>query len=131
MPQTNTGSLAPVSEMTTTVAPVLGGGELLSMGLSIVVVIGAILLLGWFYSKSRFLKSTGSDLINVIATRALGPKERLLVVEVAEQQLLIGMTATAVQTLHVFDKPLAIPAVSKEQPGFAARLRASMQELRK
>jgi flagellar protein FliO/FliZ len=124
-------NIAAVDEVVSTVTPVLGGGELLNMGLSIVVVIGAILLLGWFYSKSRFLKSSGAEIINVIATRALGPKERLLIIEVAEQQLLIGMTATAVQTLHVFEKPLAIPAAENEQPGFAARLRSTMQELRK
>ena len=34
-----------------------------------------------------------NDVINVVATRALGPKERLMVVEVADQQLLVGMTA--------------------------------------
>jgi len=120
-----------VEPVITTAVPVFGGGDLLGMGLSIIVVIGAILLLGWFYSRSRFLKSTGSEMISVVATRALGPKERLMVIEVADQQLLVGMTATGVQTLHVFDKPIALPEASPEHPGFAARLRSSIKELRK
>jgi len=109
----------------------LGGGELLNMGVSVVIVIGAILLLGWFYSKSRILNSSGSDIINIVASRALGPKERLMVVEVADQQLLIGMTTTGVSTLHVFDKPIVLPETTPATPNFATRLRTSLLEIRR
>jgi flagellar protein FliO/FliZ len=113
------------------VAPVVGGGELLGMGISMAIVVAAILILGWFYSRSRLAGSGHSDLINVVATRALGPKERLMVVEVADQQLLIGMTSTAVQTLHVFDTPLTIPETSAENSSFSARLMSAVKEIRK
>ncbi|HNP63440.1 MAG TPA: flagellar biosynthetic protein FliO [Woeseiaceae bacterium] len=115
----------------TSVAPVVGGGELLGMGISMVIVVAAILLLGWFYSRSRLAGSGHSELINVVATRALGPKERLMVVEVADRQLLIGMTSTSVQTLHVFDSPVAIPEAARSGEGFSARLRSAVKELRK
>lgn len=115
----------------TSVAPVVGGGELLGMGISMAIVVAAILILGWFYSRSRLAGSGHSDLINVVATRALGPKERLMVVEVADQQLLIGMTSTAVQTLHVFDTPLTIPESSTDTSSFSARLLSAVKEIRK
>lgn len=113
------------------VSPVMGSGDLLGMGVSMLVVVAAIVVLGWFLSRSRFAGSGASDVINVVASRALGPKERLLVVEVAEQQLLIGMTSTAVQTLHVFDTPISIAATKTASSGFAARLRSQLQEMRK
>jgi flagellar protein FliO/FliZ len=115
----------------TAVSPVVGGSELLGMGLSMVIVVAAILVLGWFYSRSRFAGSGASDVINVVATRALGPKERLLVVEVAGQQLLIGMTSTAVRTLHVLDTPVSIAAATPASSGFADRLRSQLQEMGK
>lgn len=115
----------------TAVAPVVGGGELLGMGISMAIVVAAILILGWFYSRSRLAGSGHSELINVVATRALGPKERLMVVEVADQQLLIGMTSTAVQTLHVFDAPLSIPESTAENSSFSARLLSAVKEIRK
>lgn len=112
-------------------APGLGGGEVLNMGISMLIIVAIIVALGWLYSRSRFVGGGSTDAINVVATRALGPKERLLIVEVADQQLLLGMTATAVQTLHVFDKSVAI-AVPKDTPvGFANRLRAAVQEIGK
>ena len=76
----------------------------------------------------RFVGGGGSDAINVVANRALGPKERLLVIEVADQQLLVGMTATAVQTLHVFDKPIVVAEKTGNPVGFANRLRTALQE---
>lgn len=112
----------------TMVAPVVGGSELLGMGLSMAIVVAVILLLGWFYSRSRLAGSGPSDAIKVVATRALGPKERLLIVEVADQQLLIGMTTTAVQTLHVFDAPIIKAEENPLGSGFAARLRKQFQE---
>jgi flagellar protein FliO/FliZ len=113
------------------VSPVVGGGELLGMGISMAIVVAAILLLGWIYSRSRLAGNGPSDLINVVATRALGPKERLMVVEVADQQLLIGMTSTSVQTLHVFDSPISIPETAAVGGNFSARLRSAVKELRK
>ena len=119
------------SEVATTVGPVVGGGELLSMGLSMFVVVAVIVALGWMYSRSRFVSGGASELINIVATRALGPKERLMVVDVADQQLLIGMTSTTVQTLHVFDEPVKTEAVQQQHDSFAARLRAAFTEMQK
>ena len=111
--------------------PGLGGGDVLNLGVSMLIVVAAIVVLGWLYSRSRFVGGGSSDVINIVATQALGPKERLLIVEVAEQQLLVGMTATGVQTLHVFDKPVAVPTTARTSTGFASRLRSAVQEIGK
>ncbi len=113
------------------VTPGLGGGDVLNLGVSMLVVVAAIVVLGWLYSRSRFVGGGRSDVINVVATQALGPKERLLIVEVAEQQLLVGMTATGVQTLHVLDKPVTVPDTGRAPTGFASRLRSAVQEIGK
>jgi flagellar protein FliO/FliZ len=111
--------------------PGVGGGDILSLGVSMFIVVAVIMVLGWLYSRSRFIGGGGSDVISVVATRALGPKERLLVIEVADQQLLVGMTATAVQTLHVFDKPVCVAEKAGDPIGFGSRLRTALQEIGK
>ncbi|MCP5093002.1 MAG: flagellar biosynthetic protein FliO [Gammaproteobacteria bacterium] len=111
--------------------PGVGGGDILGMGVSMFIVIAVIVVLGWLYSRSRFNGGGSSDVINVVATRALGPKERLLVVEVADQQLLVGMTASGVQTLHVFEKPVCIATKAAQPAGFANRLRSAFEEIGK
>ena len=110
--------------------PIVGGGDIVSLLISMLIVVAVIVVLGWLYSRSRFVGG-GGDVIQVVASRALGTKERLLVIEVADQQLLVGMTATNVQTLHVFDKPVVIDRAPVDSSGFASRLRNAFQEMGK
>ncbi len=98
-----------------------GGTELLSLAASLIVVVGVIVGFGWLYSRARNLGGGNADVINVVASRPLGTKERLL---------LVGMTASQVQTLHVFDTPVATSAASVP-PGFASRLKSAIKEMRK
>lgn len=116
---------------TLTETPGLAGGDILSMGVSMFIVVGVIIVLGWLYSRSRYMGRGTSNVINVVATRVLGPKERLLVVEVAEQQLLVGMTAAGVQTLHVLEKPVCSAEAVADGTGFASRLRSAFREIGK
>ena len=107
-----------------------GGTELMSLAASLIVVVGVIVGFGWLYSRARAFGGGNSDVINVVASRPLGARERLLLVEIAGQQLLVGMTASQVQTLHVFDTPVTTPAASVP-PGFASRLKSALKEMRK
>jgi flagellar protein FliO/FliZ len=111
--------------------PIVGGGDVVSLFVSMLLIIAVIVVLGWLYSRSRFIGGGSGDAIQIVASRALGAKERLLVVEVADQQLLVGMTASGVQTLHVFDKPIQIKNPTAEAGGFAGRLRNAFQEFGK
>lgn len=104
--------------------PAIEAPEILTMGLSMLIVVGAVVLLGWLYSRMRFTGGGPGNVINVVASRGLGPKERLLLVEVGDKQLLVGMTASNVQTLHTFDRPVVADQAIKESSGFADRLRS-------
>jgi len=122
-----------VTDVTPTLpgAPGIGGGDVVGVGVSMFIVVAVIIALGWLYSRSRIVGGGASGVINVVATRALGPKERLMVVEVADQQLLVGMTASGVQTLHVFERPVCVAEQVSRPGGFAGRLRTALQEIGK
>jgi flagellar protein FliO/FliZ len=130
---TSAGALAAAKTATPALpgTPIVGGGDVASLLISMLIVIAVILVLGWLYSRSRFIGGGSAEAIQIVASRALGTKERLLIVEVADQQLLIGMTASGVQTLHVFEKPVEINSPAVENSGFAGRLRSAFQEIGK
>lgn len=114
---------------------VTGGSELLSLAASLLVVVGTIVVLGWLYSRSKLFGGAANDAINIVASRALGSKERLMVVEVGGKQLLVGMTATQVRTLHVFDAPVvdagSAVVAGGLAGGFAGRLKAALREMKR
>ncbi len=110
-------------------APVIDASEIATLAISLVVVIAAILVVGWMYSRVRIGGGSGSGAIDVVASRALGPKERLMVVQVADQQLLVGMTSSQLQTLYVFDAPVVDGQRAVPNTGFAGRLKSALAEV--
>jgi len=105
----------------------VGSSDVVSLILSLLVVVAAILAVGWIYSRVQGGRTAAGDAINIIASRPIGPKERILVIEVAGKQLLVGMTASQVQTLHVFDAPAIEPVSAETGAGFADRLRSAIR----
>ena len=102
-----------------------GPADVLTVGTGLILVIGAILLTGWLYSRTQKMRGVSSGLIRIVASQALGTRERVLLLQVADKQLLVGMTSSQVQTLHVFDEPIAVDEIPVS--GFAERLRATIK----
>jgi flagellar protein FliO/FliZ len=129
LPVALTGALlmpGPLLAAVDKVAPSLpiGSSELFSVGGGLIVVVLAIIVLGVIYARTQGLRTGSGGVINIIATQAIGPKERIAIVEVANKQLLIGMTTTSVQTLHVFDEPVAV--APEQRSSFSDRLKTLM-----
>ena len=96
-------------------------------GLAIIVVL--IYGLSWFvkrFAQGGFMQNPG---MKVISSMPLGTRERLMLVEVGGKQLLLGVTAAQINTLHVFDEPLVL--AEKNQPSaseFSQKLMAIIQK---
>lgn len=74
--------------------------------LSCFLVIGFILLLAWFMKKSRLIQPMAQGQLRVLSSLPLGTRERLLVVKVGEQQLLLGVTPGNIRFLCQLEQPL-------------------------
>ncbi|MFM5360692.1 flagellar biosynthetic protein FliO [Aeromonas veronii] len=74
--------------------------------LSSLMVIGLILVLGFLLKKSKLATTMGGGQMRVIASLPVGYKEKLLVVKVGEQQLLVGVTPQQVNFLYRLEEPL-------------------------
>jgi len=112
--------------------PTPGGGEIVGFIGSLLVVIGSILAFGWIYARFRPGMNQSSELIRLVAMRPIGPKERLLVVEIAGEQLLVGVSANGMRTLHTLtervEKDPGEPAADSR---FAARLKSLLGDTSK
>ncbi len=96
---------------------------------------GLVLILVLIYGLSWFVKrfSQGGFMQNpsmkIVSSMPLGTRERLMLVDVGGKQLLLGVTATQINTLHVFDEPVV--ATEKSQPvasDFSQKLMAILQQ---
>ena len=111
--------------------PSIDAADILSLVASMVVVVGLVVALGWMYSRFRLSGSGAGDAIKVIASRSMGAKERIVLIDVADQQLLLGVTAMQIQTLHTFGEPAIKVQANVDSAGFANRLRSAMSRAEK
>ncbi len=74
-------------------------------------VIGMIFVAAWLVRRlSGGQIGQGNAVIKILATQALGTKERICLIDVGGQQVLVGITAQAMQTLMVLDEPIDLKA---------------------
>jgi len=112
-------------------APPVSVPGILGFGASLMLVIASIVIVGWLYARIQGVHGGTSKVINILASQSLGSKEKIVVVEVGNKQIVVGMTAASVQTLHVFDEPVIGAAERPPQSAFAERLLAAVKGARK
>ncbi len=108
-------------------------GSLTQLALSLAAIVALILALSWLLKRLRMTPAGGRGALCVIDQVAVGPRERIVLVQAGDSQLLVGVGANGVTDL----KPLAAPVVAGERAGarapaldpaaFAARLREFMK----
>ncbi len=92
------------------IAPVspLGGGYVLQVIGSLGLVVAIIIVGAWILRRTGHLTSTGAGNIVICESVSLGTREKLLLVQVGEEQLLLGVCPGRIQALHALDRPIAL-----------------------
>ena len=77
------------------------GAQMSKLLLGLLLVIGLIFLLAWLLRRVQQLNPRGNQAIKLISSHALGPRERLVLVQVGSEQVLLGLSAGRIAPLHV------------------------------
>jgi flagellar protein FliO/FliZ len=111
-----------------TSAPVSGVAGMGQVTLALCIVLGAIFLCAWLARRMRNITSGRSGAVSVVAEVRLGPKERAVLLQVGNTQLLVGVAPGQINALHVLAEPLAAPptTASLESVSFKSLLRRSL-----
>ncbi len=84
-----------------------------SMGLLFVLFI--FFVLAFLLKRMPSLQTAQSGCMNIIDTLYLGSNERILLIQVGQQQILIGANSQKIETLHVLTEAIEIdPAEQKK-----------------
>ncbi|CAM3995997.1 Flagellar protein FliO [Pseudomonas reidholzensis] len=122
---------AAVSAAQVGAAPVAGvstppgslGGQLTQMVLGLLLVVGLIFFLAWLLRRAQGAAPRGGQVIEIVGSRAIGPRDRLLLVQVGKEQILIGHSPGSIEALHVLAEPVEVPSGARPAaPEFAQRL---------
>lgn len=99
------------------------GTQLLQLLFGLVLVVGLIFLLAWLVRRMQQIGPRGNQAIKLLASQALSPRDRLLLVQVGEEQILLGLTPGRITPLHVLKEPVRdVEPSEPATPEFAQRL---------
>ena len=100
IPATSTATSTPAT-------PVVPAGSVLTqVGSTLGAILLLILIIGWLVKRLGFApKNSRNNLLNVRASCSLGARERVVVVEVDNQYLVLGVTSQNITHLHTFTAP--------------------------
>lgn len=88
--------------------------SLLQVLFALLIVLGAIGLFAWLMRRFVPGQAGAGGVLKVVGGVMVGPKERLVVVEVGDTWLLLGVAASSVTLVHSMPKPLQ---AAELQPG--------------
>ena len=99
-------------------------GQLTQLVFGLLLVLGLIFFLAWLLRRVQNAGPAGrGQVIELIGSRALGPRDRLMLVQVGNEQILLGLSPGTITALHVLKEPVDVPATSeKATPEFAQHL---------
>ncbi len=110
---------------------------LLRVVFGLILVLALVFAAAWLMRRLRAIQGAGTDGITVLAQTSLGARERVVLIQVAGQKLLLGAGPGNVRTLLVLAAdapsgndltPTAVPAsaVSPSRPTFTELLKRSL-----
>jgi len=109
--------------------PKIGSGShLLNVTLGLVGIVGLIFVLSAFVKRFGSGTFSTNSQLKILSSMPLGTRERIVLIDAGGQQLLLGITPTSINTLHVFADPIVMDNKAEVQSDFSQKLMAILQQ---
>ncbi|HSH42978.1 MAG TPA: flagellar biosynthetic protein FliO [Arenicellales bacterium] len=83
--------------------------SLLQVLLGLIVVIALMLVFAWLMRRMSGVQGGTAGALRVLGGMSMGAREKVVLVQVGETQLVLGIAPGRVQTLHVMEKNVEPP----------------------
>ncbi len=99
---------------------------LLKLTGGLILVVFVIVVLAWLVKKLNLAQQSGQGLIRVVAGLSLGTRDRIVLLQVGEEQILVGLSPGRIEKLHTLAQPLDVPDGPAVGANFADRFNRLM-----
>ena len=108
--------------------PPVTTGALLETLLGLFLVLICIAFLAWLLRRTGRFNATANGQMKIIAGLSMGPRERVILLQVGEKQILVGVTAQQIQTLHVLEQNIDTSNSNSSSSTFSEKFQQIMQQ---
>lgn len=110
-------------------SPAVSSGSVVQMLLSLMLVLAVIVLVAWMLKRANVSRQGQGGLLKVLGGVAIGQRERIVLVELNDTWLVVGVGPGQIRMLHTLVKPDGVSQVQDvtgksmaKQPDFASIL---------
>lgn len=108
----------------------LAGGRVVEIFLGLFAVLIFIGVVAWLVRRMPGLTRSGDGSMRVVSGIPVGQRERIILVEVGDEQLVVGVAPGRVELLHHLKEPVSSAPQGAAGNDFAHRLQERLQRLR-
>ena len=101
-------------------------GNLIQTTLGLLVVLLVIGAAAWAFKRFGNIQVGAQGRMKVIGGISLGTRERAVLLQVGEQQLVVGVSPGRVQTLYVLETPVPVEEEATGANSFSSRLQSAI-----
>ncbi|MEM8983216.1 MAG: flagellar biosynthetic protein FliO [Pseudomonadota bacterium] len=99
----------------------------ISIAGNLFMLLALIVAAAWILRRLTSVQRGNGSIIRVLAAQSLGARDRLLIIDVAGQQLVVAQTPQGLSTLHAPVQPLLAQPADEVPVRFAERLAEALR----
>ncbi|MDH3760599.1 MAG: flagellar biosynthetic protein FliO [Gammaproteobacteria bacterium] len=101
---------------------------LLKLTGGLVLIVALIFVLAWLMKKFNLNQQSQSGLMRIIAGLSVGTRDRIVLLQIGDEQILLGLTPGRIEKLHTLAQPLEVPGGQAAPASFASKINRLMGE---
>jgi len=74
----------------------------------LLLIVGLLFALAWVLKRSGLVNSSFQGHIKIIGGVSVGPRERIVLLQVGNEQIVVGVTAVEINLLHMLTEPIVL-----------------------
>ena len=108
---------------------IISGSDFASWALGLLVVLAIFAICVWAIKQLQRQQLTSGERLQIVGGLSLGMRERIVLVQAGKKQLILGVTPSRIETLHVLEGEDCLNKITFEpaENSFAAKLKQVMK----
>ena len=87
----------------------VNSGSMMQIIFSLLLVLAAIVIVAWLFKRLNLAQQSTGNMLKVIGSVAIGQRERVVLIEVDDTWLVVGVGPGQIRTLHTLAKTELMP----------------------
>ena len=101
-------------------------GQYMNLVLGLVAIIAFIFLVAWMLRRVGGTPNASSGAMKIVSGLSLGNRDRVVLLQVGDQQILVGASPGNINLIHAFDEPAIMVERTSQGSDFYQKLQASL-----